>query len=69
MSAQEIVAELPKLTAADRQLVAARLQALEANDSPVPRSRLAGLQAGTVAWVADDFDAPLPDELWLGSDA
>jgi hypothetical protein len=30
--------------------------------------RCAGLHAG--AWeLADDFDAPLPDEIWLGHDA
>jgi antitoxin (DNA-binding transcriptional repressor) of toxin-antitoxin stability system len=27
--------------------------------------RVAGLNRGT-AWVSDDFDAPLPDEFWLG---
>ena len=34
--------------------------------SPV-RERVAGLHRGT-AWVSEDFDEPLPDELWLGSD-
>jgi hypothetical protein len=28
-------------------------------------SRVPGLHAGTT-WVSDDFDAPLPDEFWLG---
>jgi hypothetical protein len=27
--------------------------------------RIPGLHAGTT-WVSDDFDAPLPDEFWLG---
>ena len=27
--------------------------------------RVAGLNRGS-AWVSDDFDAPLPDEFWLG---
>lgn len=32
-----------------------------------PKPRIAGLHAG--AWtVAPDFDAPLPDEIWLGKD-
>ena len=40
-------------------------------ESIVPRHRAsprcAGLHAG--AWeLADDFDAPLPDEIWLGHD-
>lgn len=34
----------------------------------VAGERIAGLHAG--AWtVAPDFDAPLPDEFWLGKDA
>jgi hypothetical protein len=27
--------------------------------------RIPGLHTGTV-WMSDDFDAPLPDEFWLG---
>ena len=30
-----------------------------------PSQRIAGLHAG-MAWMSDDFDAPLPDEFWLG---
>jgi hypothetical protein len=33
--------------------------------SPKKGKRVAGLNRGT-AWVSDDFDAPLPDEFWLG---
>ena len=36
---------------------------------PVPRpaqSRVPGLQRGSVAMTAD-FDAPLPDDFWMGS--
>lgn len=32
-----------------------------------PAQRIAGLHAG-MAWVSDDFDAPLPDEFWLGAE-
>jgi antitoxin (DNA-binding transcriptional repressor) of toxin-antitoxin stability system len=32
---------------------------------PKKGKRVAGLNRGT-AWVSDDFDAPLPDEFWLG---
>jgi len=28
--------------------------------------RVAGLNKGKI-WVSDDFDAPLPDEFWVGS--
>ena len=27
--------------------------------------RIAGLHAG-MGWISDDFDAPLPEEFWLG---
>jgi antitoxin (DNA-binding transcriptional repressor) of toxin-antitoxin stability system len=33
--------------------------------TPKKGKRVAGLNRGT-AWVSDDFDAPLPDEFWLG---
>jgi antitoxin (DNA-binding transcriptional repressor) of toxin-antitoxin stability system len=32
---------------------------------PKKGKRVGGLNRGT-AWVSDDFDAPLPDEFWLG---
>lgn len=44
-------------------------------DKPVARlvpvaspgqKRVAGLHRGA-AWTSEDFDAPLPDEFWLGS--
>jgi hypothetical protein len=28
--------------------------------------RVPGLHQGSSYWMADDFDAPLPDEFWLG---
>ncbi len=30
------------------------------------KSRIPGLDAGTT-WVSDDFDDPLPDSFWFGS--
>jgi prevent-host-death family protein len=30
-----------------------------------PPPRVAGLHAGAI-WTSDDFDAPLPDEFWVG---
>jgi prevent-host-death family protein len=33
--------------------------------SPAPRPRVLGLHPGSMA-AAPDFDAPLPDEFWLG---
>jgi hypothetical protein len=37
-------------------------------ESKPQQKRIAGLGQGKW-WVADDFDAPLPDEFWLGTDA
>ena len=31
-----------------------------------PKKRIAGLHEGEGFWMADDFDAPLPDEFWDG---
>ncbi len=34
----------------------------------VPRQkRVPGLHQGSPYWMADDFDAPLPDQFWLGA--
>lgn len=30
------------------------------------KKRIPGLHRGNAYWMADDFDAPLPDEFWLG---
>lgn len=35
--------------------------------STTPATRQAGLHAGC-AVMADDFDAPLPDDFWLGTE-
>ena len=31
-----------------------------------PKVHIAGLHQEIPYWIADDFDAPLPDEFWLG---
>jgi antitoxin (DNA-binding transcriptional repressor) of toxin-antitoxin stability system len=36
------------------------------NGSP-RKKRIAGLNRGQI-WMSDDFDAPLPDEFWLGEE-
>jgi prevent-host-death family protein len=45
---------------ADKPLV--RLVPIAQSDQP----RVAGLNQGEI-WVSDDFDQPLPDEFWVGS--
>ncbi len=48
---------------------------LTEDDKPVARivpvrapgaPRIAGLNKGAITWISGDFDAPLPDEFWLG---
>lgn len=34
--------------------------------SPPKKRRTAGLNRGMI-WTSDDFDAPLPDDFWLGN--
>ena len=49
-----------------RSHVAERLE--RTSQPAAQKPRIAGLHAG--AWtVSPDFDAPLPDEFWLGKDA
>lgn len=35
--------------------------------APPKKKRIAGLNRGMI-WTSDDFDAPLPDEFWLGNE-
>ena len=35
--------------------------------SPPKKKRVAGLNRGQI-WVSEDFDDPLPDEFWTGSE-
>lgn len=35
--------------------------------APKPRKRIIGLHKDNVVYISEDFDAPLPDEFWLGN--
>lgn len=35
--------------------------------APPKKKRVAGLNRGTI-WTSEDFDAPLPEGLWLGKE-
>lgn len=48
-----------------RHLALRETEADEAGMGAAPRTP--GLHAGRY-WIADDFDAPLPDSFWLGTD-
>lgn len=49
----------------------ARLVPIAQEDQPAEglkvQERVAGLHRGAI-WTSEDFDDPLPDEFWLGSD-
>ena len=70
----EIESAVSKLTLTEltklEQVIRHELEQRRAKTSPdtSPRPRVLGLHQD--AWtVAEDFDAPLPDEFWLGKDA
>jgi antitoxin (DNA-binding transcriptional repressor) of toxin-antitoxin stability system len=65
------VDELLALLDQDTDILLMRGQTPVARLTPVATpltstTRVPGLHTGTT-WVSDDFDDPLPDELWLGS--
>jgi antitoxin (DNA-binding transcriptional repressor) of toxin-antitoxin stability system len=35
--------------------------------APSPKPRIAGLHAGA-GWISEDFDEPLPDDFWVGTE-
>lgn len=58
------------LPAAEKRLLLSWLKLEVETDAPpeINKPRVPGLGAGQ--WqVSEDFDAPLPDEFWLGRDA
>ena len=66
----EIEAAIDSLPQVEKQALFTHLAAQLEHGEPgrVTAVRSAGLHAG--AWeVAADFDAPLPDEFWLGREA
>lgn len=50
-----------------QDMVRQMLSSEEIAFSPLPK-RIVGLNRGQVLWISDDFDAPLPDEFWLGQE-
>ena len=68
-----MIAELPRLSGEERELVAKALRNLdgarEAVEATPPTSkRRAGMHPGAMV-MSDDFDEPLPNSFWLGEDA
>lgn len=67
--AQARLAELLNLAQAGSEIIIAQgdqpMARLVAIAEAKPKPRIAGLDRGKI-WMSDDFDAPLPDEFWLG---
>ena len=64
------LAELLEIVAQDGEIVIAQNGKPLARLEPVPKvkkKRIAGLNRGTI-WTSEDFDAPLPDDFWLGKE-
>lgn len=66
--------ELITLLQNDTELVLVKDNIPVARMSPIPvqqedsQPRIPSLNAGTLVYISDDFDDPLPDEFWLGSE-
>ncbi len=69
----EIVSRLDRKAAQEGQDTVEYLRQLAVQEAeaeggePPAQPRIAGLHAGQY-WIAEDFDAPLPDSFWLGTD-
>lgn len=57
-----------KVTVVDGDRVVGRVVLKPKPRGEEPRKRMIGLHEGAILYMADDFDAPLPDEFWFGSD-
>jgi hypothetical protein len=44
------------------------VETLPEQTKAAPLSRIPGLNRGWIAYMAPDFDDPLPDEFWLGDE-
>ena len=72
MSTQEILAELPHLSAQELELIAKAARELEERkradtSSSLQEPRTANFHPGSII-MAPDFDDPLPDEFLFGSE-
>lgn len=65
------LSELLERAQAGEEIVIAKankpIAKLVALTPPRPKKRIAGLNAGEISHIADDFDAPLPDAFWEGN--
>lgn len=64
-----VIQQAEQLSYSDKAILMEKLHEWMETDASVahPAPRVAGLHAGK-GWMAEDFDAPLPDSFWLGED-
>ncbi|MFN0050896.1 MAG: type II toxin-antitoxin system Phd/YefM family antitoxin [Planctomycetales bacterium] len=73
--AQDHLLELVNLVSEGHEVIISRdakplvrlVAILEYDDSPSKSPRTPGLSRGAIKWISPDFDDPLPDEFWLGT--
>lgn len=63
---QALLEQVRSLTPQQQQQVLNFAEFLHHKVPIVAPERVPGLHQGTPYWIADDFDAPLPDQFWLG---
>ena len=57
-----------KVTLVDGENVVGRVVLKPKPKAEQPKRRMLGIHQGSILYMADDFDAPLPPEYWLGGE-
>jgi len=63
---QALLEQVRSLTPEQQQAVLDFAAFLRQKAPVITKERVPGLHKGSSYWMADDFDAPLPNEFWLG---
>lgn len=63
---QALLEQVRSLTPTQQQEVLNFAAFLRQKAPVTAKKRVPGLHKGSSYWMADDFDAQLPDEFWLG---
>lgn len=63
---QALLEQVRLLSPAQQQEVLDFATFLRQKAPVIPKERVPVLHKDIPYWIADDFDAPLPDEFWLG---
>jgi hypothetical protein len=70
MSYRELLEQIQELSVEEQKAIVNEiLNTLnESKSTDTSKPRILGMHAGSTVFVADDFDAELPDSFWLGQD-